>query len=302
MVLTPLLLQGWIPAVATFLNTPAWTMSAEALLLPDLSLAGALEAPGAPGSAPGQDGRRLAAGHGPRHALHRSQSRRHRRTPTAGVVAPGSRRSNSRLCLIWPASSSASCWPGWTSLMPARGRLRLLLGLGGFAGIFACWCSVPACPMPSSTTACSCRSSAASFSASPERTSRQRLLLAPARLYRRGQLLPLPAPLQPVEPDPRLAFLERLGLIRFDPWLSYVVLICLALLALHFVEKPPPQRRAPRPDARLALACISHRLRRRGAIKPCSDCFHLLNSACQPMHFQPVRGNGNYPRGNAVRW
>jgi peptidoglycan/LPS O-acetylase OafA/YrhL len=30
LVLTPLLLQGFIPAVATFLNTPAWTMSAEA--------------------------------------------------------------------------------------------------------------------------------------------------------------------------------------------------------------------------------------------------------------------------------
>jgi peptidoglycan/LPS O-acetylase OafA/YrhL len=30
MVLTPLLLQGWIPAISTFLNTPAWTMSAEA--------------------------------------------------------------------------------------------------------------------------------------------------------------------------------------------------------------------------------------------------------------------------------
>ena len=29
MVLTPLLLQGWVPAIATFLNTPAWTMSAE---------------------------------------------------------------------------------------------------------------------------------------------------------------------------------------------------------------------------------------------------------------------------------
>jgi peptidoglycan/LPS O-acetylase OafA/YrhL len=28
-VLSPLLLQGWIPAIATFLNTPAWTMSAE---------------------------------------------------------------------------------------------------------------------------------------------------------------------------------------------------------------------------------------------------------------------------------
>ena len=29
-VLTPLLLQGFIPAIATFMNTPAWTMSAEA--------------------------------------------------------------------------------------------------------------------------------------------------------------------------------------------------------------------------------------------------------------------------------
>jgi peptidoglycan/LPS O-acetylase OafA/YrhL len=30
MVLSPLLLQGWVPEIATFLNTPAWTMSAEA--------------------------------------------------------------------------------------------------------------------------------------------------------------------------------------------------------------------------------------------------------------------------------
>jgi peptidoglycan/LPS O-acetylase OafA/YrhL len=32
--------------------------------------------------------------------------------------------------------------------------------------------------------------------------------------------------------------LQRTGLIRFDPWLSYVLLIALALLALHLVEKP----------------------------------------------------------------
>ena len=32
--------------------------------------------------------------------------------------------------------------------------------------------------------------------------------------------------------------LDRLGLMRFDPWLSYVLLICLALLALYFIEKP----------------------------------------------------------------
>jgi peptidoglycan/LPS O-acetylase OafA/YrhL len=32
--------------------------------------------------------------------------------------------------------------------------------------------------------------------------------------------------------------LPRLGLDRFDPWISYAILIGLALMALHFVEKP----------------------------------------------------------------
>jgi peptidoglycan/LPS O-acetylase OafA/YrhL len=32
--------------------------------------------------------------------------------------------------------------------------------------------------------------------------------------------------------------LDRLNLIRFDPWISYGILIALALLALHLVEKP----------------------------------------------------------------
>ena len=47
MVLTPLLLQGWIPPLATFLNTPAWTMSAEAFYYASLSLAGPWQAAGA---------------------------------------------------------------------------------------------------------------------------------------------------------------------------------------------------------------------------------------------------------------
>ena len=32
--------------------------------------------------------------------------------------------------------------------------------------------------------------------------------------------------------------LNWLGLTRFDPWLSYVLLIALALATLHLVEKP----------------------------------------------------------------
>ena len=31
---------------------------------------------------------------------------------------------------------------------------------------------------------------------------------------------------------------SQTGLIRFDPWISYVLLIGLAVLALHLVEKP----------------------------------------------------------------
>ncbi len=32
--------------------------------------------------------------------------------------------------------------------------------------------------------------------------------------------------------------LNMLGLARFDPWISYLILIGMALLALHLVEKP----------------------------------------------------------------
>ena len=78
MVLTPLLLQGWIPAIATFLNTPAWTMSAEAfyyMIFPWLARWKRPEraAPHLWKMAGG-----VGAGHGSRRALHGLQSGRHR--------------------------------------------------------------------------------------------------------------------------------------------------------------------------------------------------------------------------------
>jgi peptidoglycan/LPS O-acetylase OafA/YrhL len=36
--------------------------------------------------------------------------------------------------------------------------------------------------------------------------------------------------------------LETLGLSRFDPWLSYVLLIALSLVALYFIEKPAQRK------------------------------------------------------------
>jgi peptidoglycan/LPS O-acetylase OafA/YrhL len=36
--------------------------------------------------------------------------------------------------------------------------------------------------------------------------------------------------------------LVTLGLSRFDPWLSYVLLIALSLVALYFIEKPAQRK------------------------------------------------------------
>jgi peptidoglycan/LPS O-acetylase OafA/YrhL len=36
--------------------------------------------------------------------------------------------------------------------------------------------------------------------------------------------------------------LDWAGLSRFDPWISYALLIGMALLALHFVEKPAQRK------------------------------------------------------------
>jgi peptidoglycan/LPS O-acetylase OafA/YrhL len=36
--------------------------------------------------------------------------------------------------------------------------------------------------------------------------------------------------------------LEVLGLSRFDPWLSYVLLVALSLVALYFIEKPAQRK------------------------------------------------------------
>ncbi len=77
MVLTPVLLQGWIPQIATFLNTPAWTMSAESFFYFLFPWMARWKRPHAGGSAPGQDGWGMDAGADSRRALHGLQSRWH---------------------------------------------------------------------------------------------------------------------------------------------------------------------------------------------------------------------------------
>jgi len=237
-VLTPLLIQGWIPAIATFLNTPAWTMSAEAFyyaifpwlarwkrperVMPHLwKMAGIWML----GLLPG--------------ALYMAFN-------PDGIAQPDRWSYGPWLWALkyTPYSHVASFIFGvmlaeLDEIIPREGRLRLCLGLGGFAAIYG-------------------------------------LLnlgsLMPYAIMHDGLLMPLfgcivlglagQNPLATALGCRPLVFvgeasyclyllhfnlwtlihsshlLDWLGLARFDPWLSYVLLIGLALLALHLVEKP----------------------------------------------------------------
>lgn len=237
-VLAPLMLQGWIPEIATFLNTPAWTMSAEAsyyVVFPWMArwkkpcriatqlwklggvwilglIPGTLYLIFNPDHLPPLD----RFSYGPWLQALKYTPLPHLASFTFGVLL---------------ADVDA--------MIPRRKPLRLLLGIFGFAGIFG--------------------------------------LLSlgsrvPYALLHDGLLMPLfgciilglagENPLAYVIGARPLVFvgeasyslyllhfnmwnlihdthvLDHLGLSRFDPWISYALLILMALAALHLIEKP----------------------------------------------------------------
>lgn len=237
-VLSPLLLQGWIPAIATFLNTPAWTMSAEAfyyVIFPWLArwkrpervrpylwkLAGVWVLGMVPGALYiifNPDGiahpNRFSYGHW-LWAL--------KYTPYAHVAS-----------FVFGVMLA-----NLDQIVPRSGRLRLILGIGGFAGIYGL------ISMGS---------------------------LVPYALIHDGLLMPLFGcivlglaghnplatglgwrPLVFVGEASYCLYLLHFnfwnlihnsrfwfesGLNHYDPWLSYALLIAMALVALHLIEKP----------------------------------------------------------------
>ena len=241
-VLTPLLLQGWIPAVSTFLNTPAWTMSAEAFyyfIFPWLArgkkptrigtLLGKMTGVWVLGLVPGA----LYMAFNPDGIAH----------PDRWSYGPW----------LWalkytPYSHIFSFVFGvmlanLDAMIPRANRVRLWLGLIGFGGIYAILSLGP---------------------------------LVPYAIIHDGLLMPLFAfivlglagenPLAAALGVRPLVFvgeasyclyllhftlwnlihdshvLVMLGLNRFDPWLSYVLLIALSLVALYFIEKPAQRK------------------------------------------------------------
>jgi peptidoglycan/LPS O-acetylase OafA/YrhL len=238
MVLSPLLLQGWIPEIATFLNTPAWTMSAESAyylgfpwfarwkrptrLPPHLAkMAGVWCLGMIPGT--------LYFLTNPDHL---------------GVTDRWSTGPWLQALKFTPIPHLASFIFGVMlasadELIRRAGWLRLLLGIGGFLATFGLLQLGPRVPyavihdgllMP--LFGCIILGlSGENFLASA--FSWRPLVFIGEASY---CLYLLHFNLWNMIHDSGI--LQRTGLIRFDPWISYVLLIGLSLVALHAIEKP----------------------------------------------------------------
>ena len=242
MVLTPLLLQGWVPALATFLNTPAWTMSAEGFfyfLFPW-----------------------LARWHRP--------ARRWHYLVQLGIVwaiglVPGT------LYVVFNPDGIAQpnrfSWGPWLQalkftplphlasfvfgvllaaldeLIERAGRLRLFLGIFGFASLF--WILEYGTRIPYALLhdgllmpffGCIILGLAGQNALARALGWRPLVFVGEASYC----LYLLHFNFWNLIHETHV--LNHLGLARFDPWISYIILIAMAILALHLVEKPAQRK------------------------------------------------------------
>jgi peptidoglycan/LPS O-acetylase OafA/YrhL len=241
-VLTPLLLQGWIPAVATFLNTPAWTMSAEAfyyVIFPWLARAKKPERVGpyvaklavvwVLGLTPGA----LYMAFNPDGIAHPDRWSYGpwlwalKYTPYAHIF--------SFVFGVMLANLDA--------MIPRASRVRLWLGLIGFGGIYGILSMGPLVPyaiihdgllMPLFAFIV--------LGLAGENLLAQALGVRPLVFVGEASycLYLLHFALWNMIHNSHV--LETLGLSRFDPWFSYVLLIVLSLVALYFIEKPAQRK------------------------------------------------------------
>ena len=238
MALTPLLLQGWVPSLATFLNTPAWAMPAEAFMYALFPWLAKIKRPATVW-------RNLAL--------------------LAGVWAVG--MIPGLLYLIYQPDGIAHpdrySWGRWLwalkytplphlasfvfgillagldALVPRSSRLRQLLGLAGFAGVFGLLYMGTLVPfvllhdallMP--LFGCIVLGLAGENWLASAFSVRPLVFLGEASYC----LYLLHFNLWNWIHETHLP--ERLGVGRFDPWISYATLLAVAVTAMLLVEKP----------------------------------------------------------------
>ena len=238
MVLTPLLLQGWIPEIATFGNTPAWTMSAESfyyLLFPWLARWKQ------PGRMPPLLWRlagiwMLGLIPGTLYIIFNPDGIPH---PDRFSTGPWLQALK-----FTPLPHLASFVFGVLlgevdELIPRPGHLRLLLGAIGFGGtFFLLWLGseIPYAIIHDGLLmplfGCIILGLAGDNPLSHALGIRPLVFVGEASYA----LYLLHFNFWNLIHDTQL--LNRLHLAQFDPWISYFILVAMALVALHLIEKP----------------------------------------------------------------
>jgi peptidoglycan/LPS O-acetylase OafA/YrhL len=238
MVLSPLLLQGWIPEIATFLNTPAWTMSAESFYYVLFPFIARWKRPDRVGPIL----RRLAVIWfcglipGTLYVIFSPDGIPH---PDRFSTGPWLQALKYTPLPHLASFVFGMMLAGLDELIPRDAGMRLWLGVGGFgATFFLLWLG----------------------STIPYAVIHDGLLMPLFGCIILGlsgrNVLASALGIRPLVFVGEASYalyllhfnfwnlihdthvLNRLGLARFDPWISYVILILMALLALHFVEKP----------------------------------------------------------------
>jgi len=241
-VLTPLLLQGWDPRLCTFWNTPAWTLSTDVLfyaLFPVLISAKWL--------------RNLVAS--PRKALYAMLG-----FWMLGLVLPtvytllrpdGDAHIDRYSSGLWlraikfgplqhvPSFLFGIALAGFNDFLPERGRNRLIVGLFGFAGVYGVLFVGDRMPYVYMHDGLLMPLYGAIVIGLAGKNLLTRIFsVLPLLVIGEASycLYILHFNLWNLIHDSKV--LERTGLIAFDPWLSYVLLVLAALLAVRFIERP----------------------------------------------------------------
>ena len=238
MVLTPLLLQGFIPSIATFLNTPAWTMSAECSYYAVFPWLASWKRPDAlrPHLMKMAGIWCLGILPGALYILFNPDGIAH---PDRWSYGPWLQALKYTPYTHFASFVFGVMLANLDEMIPRQSQRRLWLGLGGFAALFTLLELGPAVPyalihdgllMPL-------------FGCIVLGLAGQNLLascfgLRPLVFVGEASycLYLLHFSLCNLIHDSHV--LNRLNLSQYDPWISYGILIGLALLALHLVEKP----------------------------------------------------------------
>jgi peptidoglycan/LPS O-acetylase OafA/YrhL len=238
MVLSPLLLQGWIPEIATFLNTPAWTMSAESAYYVAFPWLAKGKKPARVGPYLGKMAVVWCLGMVPGLLYI---------VFNPDEIGPTDRWSTGpwlQALKFTPLPHLASFVFGvmlanLDELVPRAGNFRMMLGIGGFAATFGILSLGTLVPYPivhdgllMPLFGCIILGLAGENSLASLLGARPLVFVGEASYC----LYLLHFNLWNLIHDSHV--LDWAGLSRFDPWISYALLIGLALLALHLVEKP----------------------------------------------------------------